>query len=875
MALVDLSRFSPDIRQDNRQRQVFSNEGAEVYESLARVSQGVANYGIELVKKDRIKQHADYQTKVATDLSESETQFDTEWAVAAKSGQTRNDKGLSYLEAKNDFLRVKINEARENAPDQGLFAEYSNTLEKYRSASTVDAIKKNYQLGIEASEFNWKKLGEESGRQFTSIETGNYNTAWQKKKLELDALYADTSMLSVSVANKNRKELEQGLANIIVDKNMSVDWSRHNIIDVVNEIMPLEVVLSSDNTRLTINQLKDYAITASPEELKTATSSYLQIVQANLEQARTNIQRNSSLPSSQISKEDFKAANEKIDKGIATVVTLANQMNTDEHGALNLDAIDLEAEFTPAQARAISRGNAEIWNSLKADKQLDYMSGILKWKAESNSASKADLTLQINNLKANVNDLSGKGGLTLSGLNRYTGGPDGIANLIRTNPEIVKGEETIYTTHLYESVMDKLTLDNALRPATMGSRGYDAAALHYKAIDIIKGYQLSALEKGLATGAFGAGIRAEYHIKQLEKFNKMRAYADRNPRGALMALASDDFFKSANDVMKSGTFNSDAYKKMEAKAKRTLNPFVTSMNKSGIDDAIVAPLVATLKNDILTARANGDDNYDRLVNKVLPKDPDLFATIAERMLVKGTDEEKGTIRSIIFKRQHGTPENAEMTNAVLKANTAPELKAVNELIKSDSNFKVKTEKARKAVAGLLSDFYSEGKGTVNLGSSVGAGNALVNYINSALITEQGSDPKVIAQRAFDVFYGNKLSIGNSTMRGTVLKKPNETQGDIEDAAEDALDGFRKRLKAGERIDIEGMPLTKEMIDTGMNFKTTKGFNKFLDYGFELQLQTVDDSGRDREVIPVLLDKNSKVKYRIRDANKNIIRMRLP
>lgn len=866
MALVDLSRFAPNIRQDNRQRQVFSNEGAEVYESLARVGQGVANYGIEIVKKDRIKQHTDYQTKIATDLSESETMFDTEWAINAKAGVTRNSDGLSYLEAKNKFLKNKIEDARQNAPDAGLFEEYSNTLEKYRSASTVDAIKQNYKLGMEASDFNWKKLAEESGKQFASIESGSYRAAWEKKKLELDAAYADTAVYSLSVADKNRKELEQGLANVIIDKNMNVDWKQTDIFSVVNEIMPLEVSLSADNTRATIQFLKDYEKTASPEEYKIAKESYIQLQKNNLAVAKENAKRNFSIPSSQVTPEEFKSVNEKLDKKMGMLA---------DGDTLELDTIDIEGDFTPAEKKAIARGDAGIWNSLTAEKQINYMSGILDWKARSTSSSKADLTLQINNLKANVSDLSGKNGLTLSGLNRYTGGPDGIANLIRLNPEVVKGEETIYTTHLYESVMDKLTLDNALRPATMGSKGYDAATLHFKALDIIHGYQMPALEKGLATGAFGAGIRADYHIKQLEKFNKMRAYADRNPRGALMALASDDFFKAANDVMKTGTFNSNAYRKMEAMGKRTLNPFVNSLNKSGIDDALVAPLVATMKNDILTARAKGDDNYDNLINKVLPKDPDLFATIAERMMVKGTQEEKDTIRAVIFKRQHGTPENAEMTNAVLKANTAPELKAVNDLIKSDPDFKKKTEKARAATASLLGDFYNKNAGVVNIGSSVGAGNALVNYINSSMIAEQGSDPEVIAQRAFDMFYGNKLSVGNSAMRGTVAKKPNETQSELERTAQQSLRFFSERLKSGEQINIEGMPLTKEMIDAGLNFKTTQGFNKFLEYGFELQLQTADDSGKDREVMPVLIDKNSKVKYRIRDANKNLIRMRLP
>ena len=108
MALVDLSRFSPDIRQDNRQRQVFSNEGAEVYQSLARVGQKVADISLEIVQKNRLREHADYQTKTMNTLKEREAAFDAEWAIGAKAGVIKDADGLTYLESKNKFLKTNI-----------------------------------------------------------------------------------------------------------------------------------------------------------------------------------------------------------------------------------------------------------------------------------------------------------------------------------------------------------------------------------------------------------------------------------------------------------------------------------------------------------------------------------------------------------------------------------------------------------------------------------------------------------------------------------------------------------------------------------------------------------------------------------------------
>lgn len=866
MALVDLSRFSPDIRQDNRQRQVFSNEGAEVYESLARVGQGVANYGIEIVKKDRIKQHTDYQTKVATDLSESETMFDTEWAISAKAGVTRNSDGLSYLEAKNKFLKNKIEDARQNAPDAGLFDEYSNTLEKYRSASTVDAIKQNYKLGMEASDYNWKKLAEESGKQFASIESGSYNAAWQKKKLELDAAYADTSVYSISVADKNRKELEQGLANVIIDKNMNVDWKQTDIFSVVNEIMPLEVSLSADNTRTTIQFLKDYKENASPEEYKVASEAYLQLQKNNLAVAKENVKRNFALPSSQVTPEEFKSVNEKLDKKMGMLA---------EGDVLQLDAIEIEAEFTPAEKKAIARGDAGIWNSLTAEKQIDYMSGVLDWKARSSSSSKSDFDFQITQWKANVNDL-GRGDTTFRGYNRFTEGPKRISDLIRTRPDIVQGNEVRYTNDLYESIMDKLLLDNALNPGTMAAKGWDAAALHNKALAQLQSYQIPAVDKGLASGAVGIKITSDYTIKQGEAFRKMRAYASQNPAGALMLVATDSFHKAANDILASGTFNSAAYNKMDAIAKRQMAPFLGSTYRSKLDEQLVAPLIATLKNDIDTARASGDENYDKLITKTLPKDANTFATIMERMLEKGTAEDKSVARAIIFKRQHGNSANMEMTNAVLKANTPAELKVVSELIASDEKFKEKSQLATEAVVKLVANFYDVDKGAVNPTSVAGSRNALINYVKSSMAENPALSPKEASERAFNVFFQNKVAVGTSSMRGTVLKKEGEDQSKVEKASSELLSQFKKELREGKvQLDTSSIPLTPEMVKAGVSFKTAQGLNKFTEMGYDIYLESIDDSGRNREVYPVILDKNTKAKYYIRDANKNPIRRSIP
>lgn len=879
MALVDLSRFSPDIRQDNRQRQVFSNEGQEVYQSLARVGQKVADISLEIVQKNRLREHADYQTKTMNTLKEREAAFDAEWAIGAKAGVIKDADGLTYLESKNKFLKTNIDELKTNAPDQGLADNYTNTLEQYRSSSTVDAIKQNYKLGLEASNFNWKNFAQKENKAFSELDSGSYNDYYQNKfKPGLDNLYAETSLLSVSEADKNVKEAKMGVSKLILDKAANVDFKRTPITQVVDQIMPLNVTFSEQNQRLTIEFIKTLKETGTPEQVKGVLEAHNETSKFMVTKAIDNLDKNYKTGMSGMTPSEYEGLRNKLGVSLQKFNQLEAKKSEAELNGDVLQMEDMEIEgiiLTDTEGKAVSRGNTDIWDNADADERVNFYQKILEWKAASGNDAKSSIDLEIANWIKLPSDL-GTSKITFQGFDKATKGPDMIAELYRTNADTYKGHGAEMAEKLYEATMNKLAIDTALSPGKHTARGWDAVAMHEKAISKVASYNLPGVNEVIARGAVGTKLRANYRIAAESAHRKYVAMAQDNPMRVLFLTGSSKLLAAANDIYKNGKFDESSISRFNQLARSEVGSLMTGANRTKLDKAITAPLVAVLKNEVENARARGDNNYDLIMNKTIMKlEPDARATVLER-LMQGDSNDREMGRTLIFKALHGNPENAAMTNAVLSANTEAEIKDVNDLKSSDPIYKSRSEKAIAKVKTIYNSYYQSGKAGVNPDSISAGGNALVNYVNSELKKNPAGDPAEIAQAAFTAFHKGKIAVGTSSLRGTIALKDDETLSKAEASSEVELNRFKSELFKGKiQINVENMPLTDKMIKSGVNFKTTEGFNKFMGFGYKLQFQTIDDAGRGREVVPVFIDEKTGVKYHIRDVNRKLIRRSIP
>lgn len=874
MALVDLSRFSPDIRQDNRQRQVFSNEGQEVYQSLARVGQKVADISLEIVQKNRLREHADYQTKTMNTLKEREAAFDAEWAVGAKAGVIKDAEGLTYLESKNKFLKTNIDELKTTAPDQGLADNYSNTLEQYRSASTVNAITQNYKLGVDASNFNWDQFDLKEKKAFSELDSASYNDYYQTKyKPGLDNLYAQTSLLSVSKADERVKKSKMEVSKQILDKAANVDFKRTPITQVVDQIMPLNVTFSEQNQRLTIEFIKTVKENGTPEQLRGVLEAHNETSKFMTSKAIDNLDKNYKTGMSGMTPAEYEGLRNKLSTSLEKFNQLdAKKVEAELNGdVLQMEDMEIEGMYlTDSEGRAVSRGNTDIWDNVDPNDRLNFYQKILDWKAASGNDAKSSIDLEINNL------INLPSTFTFKDFKNVNYGPDTIAKLYQDNLDTYRNRPAEMAEKLYQASMQKLIMDTALSPSKFKQRGYDAELLHEQALAKAASYGLPGIDQVIARGAVGAKWKVGYRLSAESSYRKYTALAQTNPMQVLFLTGSSRLLKAADDIYKNGRFDDAAISRFNQLANSEVGSLMTGANRTKLDKEITAPLVKVLKNEIENARARGDTNYDGIMNKTIMKlEPNARATILER-LMQGDANDREMGRTLIFKALHGTAENASMTNRVLSANTEAEIKDVNDLKSSDSTYKSRSEKAVAKIKTIYNSYYQSGKAGVNPDSISAGGNALINYVNSELKTNVSGDPAEIAQAAFTAFYKGKIAVGTSSLRGTIALKDDESLSKAEAAAELELNRFKSELFKGKiQMNVEGMPLTDKMIKSGVNFKTTEGFNKFMGYGYKLQFQTIDDAGKGREVVPVFLDEKTGVKYHIRDANKKLIRRSIP
>jgi hypothetical protein len=290
MAQIDLSRFNPGIRQDNRQRQVFSENGASIYESISKVSRGVADIAMDVIATNRKREHEDFQTKSFNSMQEKEMKFDTEWTIRAGKGEITDQDGRSYLEAKNQFFTDTIKEIEDTAPDKALFSAYKNNLDSYKSKRTVKAIEDNYELGVKAVDYKFNTLIDDWEKKFSVMDYSAYKEAYNTFFMaSLDNVTNETTSLSKSKAEDKRKEALTKMSKIIKDKVVSVDFQVNPVTKVVEDIVPLDIYFTEAG-RYNIDFIKEAKVSGSPEEIEYALQNVLELDKYMVSLAKKNLE---------------------------------------------------------------------------------------------------------------------------------------------------------------------------------------------------------------------------------------------------------------------------------------------------------------------------------------------------------------------------------------------------------------------------------------------------------------------------------------------------------------------------------------------------------------------------------------------------------
>ena len=86
MALVDINRFNPQVRQDNRQRQAFMVRNSETLKSIGQFSGNLLDTTLAIMDQNKKIEQADFATKVFSDFEIQNAKFDyRDWETDRKS----------------------------------------------------------------------------------------------------------------------------------------------------------------------------------------------------------------------------------------------------------------------------------------------------------------------------------------------------------------------------------------------------------------------------------------------------------------------------------------------------------------------------------------------------------------------------------------------------------------------------------------------------------------------------------------------------------------------------------------------------------------------------------------------------------------------
>lgn len=1045
MATIDLSRFSPNISQDNRQRQIFSEGEASVYDSISKVSGTLADIAVDVIKKNRQRELADYQSQQNNDITTAVAKFDDEWKTSSSLGQIRDGNGRTYNEAKDIFLKDKISEIQSNTEDQSLFNATVGNLEAYRTKQNIDAIDQNFQLSTQAIGFNSAKKQEDWGKNIASLDQTKLNEWYVNTyEPERDKLYKDWQLINKKAADKFLEDSNKNMSELFKQRSETFDFKQNTPDQILKDNVPLRVQYDPAIGGETIKLLRNTTI--DPIEKKMLEESLLNNSEAMLDYANENIQlkkqaRASTLTPDQqanlsvkianlkqniVSKKLFNSMKKRVDNTLgrtsqyeealnaaakktgfpkdwqlaqitvesegdasaisptgATGISQFTKKTADAYGGDRTDPISsidmhsrlmkdniamFKGDLTKAFAAYIAgpavvkiaikmggdkwldfTGKAQLENGVQAENvqdvkdyvtkinmahdiitsktpkevadsteaelgigaftpeeiiemsppskkkayglytnlspkdMIEFNSKIISYKLKADNSELKNVLGKISNYKYIATDL-GNENTTIQGLDRSTAGARLIAETYRNNKKILSGHEVAIAESLLEASMRAAVYKQWLNPSIAKQKGFDMVDTYNTALATVQQEAPELVGLLMAPGA-GAQFRSQY-VKDMEKqWRDNESLANQNPIKWNILKASPQLNALSREVIKDGKFNEAAWNRYSLATQGEIGDSLLPENRAKLGQQMLAPVVENFKTQLENARITGSENYISVYSNLLGNvSPDLRATIIEQGLSASSAKDRAIWETSALMSTIGNRVNPSLLNDVIKANTPEEIASVQER-KADKDYKKTFAKAEEQLATRVHNFYGQNimRNSVNSESVTSTVKTLKNYVAMEINRNLTADPKAVADRIYDTFFKDKVSLNTSSMfggsnsvKGTFILKEGENKSKLEASANSEFYKFNSDIKSGKiKLDLSAIPTTGIEEKAKLNFKTSSALQEFLNLGYTMQLQTIDDMGNSRDVYAVLLDQKTGAKYYLRDENKNLIKRRIP
>ena len=262
MALVDINRFNPQVRQDNRQRQAFMVRNSETLKSIGQFSGNLLDTTLAIMDQNKKIEQADFATKVFSDFEIQNAKFDRDWEANNGANGYIDKNSQTYLTAKMGFLNdyksnLKAQYGNSNI-EKGLLAFIDNDLSGKVTDKTVMAINKNYEYGMAHVKSKFEEITEESKKAAVELDFDKVKQYYEGKYLDdMNTLHRQTSEINPAYAEKMLKASRESMSSTLLKKAGEIDMTRNSVIDVASQVLSLGTYLSENGKQYKINFLKE------------------------------------------------------------------------------------------------------------------------------------------------------------------------------------------------------------------------------------------------------------------------------------------------------------------------------------------------------------------------------------------------------------------------------------------------------------------------------------------------------------------------------------------------------------------------------------------------------------------------------------------
>ena len=897
MPIFDINRFQPNIRQDNRQRQMFAVENSETLKGIGQFSDRLLDTTLNIMDQNKKIEQNDFAMKVFSDFEIKNAQFDTEWEARVKDGAYTNDDNETYLTAKMKFfnrfkqdLRAKYGGSYRN---DGLLAFVDSDLTGKITDKTVTAIKKNYDFGVQHVKGRFENITEESKRLATELDYSMMKGYYEGKFLDdINTLHKQTNEINPVYAERMKKAAMENMSSMLAQKATDIDMTRNSVIDVNMQISPLSVLLSENKKQYNINFLKEYrerpdfnygdqaklleetigadyqAHDRAISRLEQKGVGLDQPVMQDLIKSRDNLLNQLNRA------KEINAEPEVQEKAVDKL-----EEEYSKSGNVKLDMEDMDIEYLLSDARTTPDGKELstnlIWDNLPSGDRLDYFKKILSAKLAGTKSNHDNISRLIDEAKA-IGEDYGDMTTTVTGRKRLESGFNEIVKIV-TNPDnrdYVEKNTVKVAQDLFESSLNHVVYRMLIDPSSAKRVNQIIPQLSEMAISKIRNLNDPMINAIMDKNLVGNKYRGQLN-KIIQTTKRKIEVGMRSGKLDPMRLAAmyggDELNASAS--MLSKNFTTQNLNNFYNKFNTSLGDYTLSAKHPEIITGMLDHFINGSSEEIeaislgLSRYKSFSEHYQNTLAKMAPE---LRVKIIERGILKGNSDEKSYYSTALVTDFFNDKSNGAFVGELIGPSSPQVIKQMQDSLTKDPELRKDYENIAKYTRDYLRKNVIDGANSPEAIRAVGAtvSNYILNQRMSGKLSDRGGLQNAVNE-TFKKLYEYREPLATSFFKGTIRRKPNEDRSQLQDSLSKVNESFHKDLEAQiVGVNLDSLITSADITSRGEtleNFNTKKGRYKFLRSAYNIRLQPLDDSGRDRRVEGVLIDKKTGAVIKLRNA----------